>query len=91
MNAPGFIQRLRSAASVIARKFKGAVESFASNPADSPQEFDPKSTHPLYVKSLIPRSHFTKKGPGVRRSAQRAIAEMTRDQRQVAKAFGWIR
>ncbi len=90
MNAPGFIQRLRSAASVIARKFKGAVESFASNPADSPHIIDPKSTNPLYVKSLIPRSHFTKKGPGVRRSAQRAIAQMTPAQRQVAREYGWI-
>lgn len=89
MDAPGFLKRLRSDASIIARKFKGAVESFTGNPEDS-QEFDPKSPHPAVVKSILPRSHFTKKGPGVRRATERAIGQMTREQRRVAREHGWI-
>ena len=47
--------------------------------------------HPAVVKSLIPRSHFTKKGPGVRKSARQAFRAMTADQRATARRMGWMR
>jgi len=46
--------------------------------------------HPMRVLALIPRSHFTKTGPGVRANARRAFYEMTRDQRRTAVSRGWF-
>lgn len=82
-----FFGRMRSGASAVARMFKGAVEAFNSDN----KAFNPESTDPRWVRSLIPRSHFTKRGPGVRRSAQLAFASMTRGQRTVARFYGWLR
>lgn len=45
--------------------------------------------HPIVVKSKIPRSAFTKTGPGVRAELRRALLRMTVEQRLVAKNRGW--
>lgn len=46
---------------------------------------------PIIVKAMIPRSAFTKKGPGVRAQLREAVGKMTPDQRAVARRMGWIR
>lgn len=46
--------------------------------------------HPMRVLAQVPRSHFTKTGPGVRASARRAFYAMTRDQRRTAVSRGWF-
>lgn len=48
------------------------------------------STKPIVVKKLIPRSYFTKRGPGVEAEARAAFREMTQGQRLVAVGRGWL-
>jgi len=50
----------------------------------------PLSENPDLVKSLLPPSCFTKKGPGVTAQKNAAVARMTVAQRRVARRHGWI-
>ncbi len=50
-----------------------------------------KSTDPRVVKSLLPKSCFRKRGPGVEANFRRAYWQLTPAQREVARSFGWIR
>ena len=47
------------------------------------------STDPEFIKAQLPRSAFTKSGPGVRASLRNVLKGMTVEQRQVAYARGW--
>jgi len=60
-------------------------------PQDDIDAFNPNSADPDVVKALIPRSHFTKRGPGVRASAADAFSRMTSEQRATARRMGWLR
>ena len=44
----------------------------------------------LQIKQTIPDSWFTKSGPGVERTAQLAVQNLSRDDRVLAAAQGWI-
>lgn len=44
---------------------------------------------PGFVKALLPRSAFTKKGPGVRAALRDALMSMTPQQRQIAIDKDW--
>lgn len=51
---------------------------------------DPTVVDPLIIKAQIPRSHFTRKGPGVEKSARRAFAGFTAAQQHYACSRGWF-
>lgn len=44
---------------------------------------------PTLVKARLPRSAFTKKGPGVRASLRYTLKKMTVEQRKIAYENGW--
>jgi hypothetical protein len=48
-----------------------------------------ESNKPDIVKALVPPSSFRKTGPGVTASLRRALLEMTKEQRLVARANSW--
>lgn len=50
-----------------------------------------KIATPEIVKALLPRSAFTKSGPGVRDKIRSALATMTPNQRKLARRRGWDR
>lgn len=50
----------------------------------------PWTLNPDAIKRLLPRSGFTKKGPGVSANRRAALIRMTSEQRAVCRAHGWI-
>lgn len=89
-----FLGKLRSVAVNAARKLRDGMTRLGAATqtlnADV-QAFNPNSADPFMVKSQIPRSHFTKKGPGVDEAARQAFASMTPDQRETARRMGYLR
>ncbi len=51
---------------------------------------DPTVVDPFIIKALIPRSHFTKKGPGVSANARHAFSRLTGAQQHYACSRGWF-
>ena len=51
---------------------------------------DSGENDPQVIKAQIPRSWFTKKGPGRLKNARRAYAQMTVEQRKIAIDKGWL-
>ena len=84
-------EKMRRAATRAVDSFKRLGAAMQQlKPKDDLDAFNPNSPDPLVVKALIPRSHFTKKGPGVRASARAAFARMTSEQRATARRMGWL-
>src|ERR1041384_6184373 len=76
--------RLRRLTGKIARFVTGLI----SHPDDrAKQGLSPE--HPIVVRSLIPDSWFTKRGPGVEARARQAFRDMRPSQRVVAMTCGW--
>jgi len=44
----------------------------------------------LRVRRRLPQSWFTKRGPGVEREMQLALRTLTREERRLAVARGWV-
>jgi len=89
---PGLFAKLRAGAVKAAQglaRLKRSIHGLTPRTQQADSELP--DTHPLVVKSLIPRSHFTKRGPGVRASARQAFARMTSEQRATARRMGWLR
>lgn len=51
---------------------------------------DTTETDPAVIKAQIPKSWFTKKGPGRSRAAMIAYAQFTPAQRKIAVKKGWL-
>ena len=51
---------------------------------------DTSDEDPQVVKALIPKSWFTKKGPGRLKDAKSAYARMSVEQREIAIKKGWL-
>lgn len=84
--------KLRRAATRAADSFRRLGTAMQRlKPKDDIDAFNPNSADPEVVKALIPRSHFTKRGPGVRASAAEAFRRMTSEQRATARRMGWLR
>ena len=59
---------------------------------DKPTKVDPRAIQRrVPLKHLLPRTCFTKKGPGVVAATRRALAGMRRWERLYCKAMGWDR
>lgn len=50
-----------------------------------------RDPHPNFVKAQIPRSAFTRRGPGVVAELRRVLAGFTQEQRAVCRSRGWDR
>lgn len=59
-------------------------------PKGGQQGADPTVVDPLIIKAQIPRSHFTRKGPGVSKDALRVFAGFTGAQQDYACVRGWF-
>lgn len=77
-NPPSFLKRLTRRASAFLRK----LVSFKSELEDT--------LEPQLIKAMIPRSWFTKKGPGVTHDAREAFLRMTPAQQDIAIERGWL-
>lgn len=88
-------RKLRSAAvnaaANLAHDLRKKMQQLVNGTKTLPTSFDfpDDSPHPTRVKQLIPKSHFTKKGPGVSKEAHRCFIRMTHDQRATARRMGW--
>lgn len=81
----GLAKRTRTALASGLSRLTGATRKL-----DALQGFEQFSTHPAYVKRLLPSSCFTKRGPGVSANVRAALKRMTPAQRAVCRARGWI-
>lgn len=59
-------------------------------PGGGKEGADPTIVDPLIIKAQIPRSHFTRKGPGVDLAALRVFAKFTGAQQDFACSRGWF-
>lgn len=82
---PSFFKRAKRSASKLRDFALGLL-----NPGIGKKGADPTVVDPLIIKAQIPRSHFTKKGPGVEKAAQRVFARFTGAQQDYACTRGWF-
>lgn len=79
---PGALARLT-------KRFADFVRHLAGIGAHRTEQAGITPHAPVIVLAMIPRSHFTKTGPGVRAKSRRAFFKMTTAQRATAIAQGW--
>jgi hypothetical protein len=71
-----------------------AVRRFAgitNDAAEKVERFNVEVAPLLPIRYRIPRSSFTKTGPGVRAALRRVLVAMTPTDRLIARAKGWDR
>ncbi|KKM24000.1 hypothetical protein LCGC14_1609520 [marine sediment metagenome] len=69
------------------------LREFALNllfPGPGRKGADPTVVDPLIIKAQIPRSHFTRRGPGVEAAGREAFLKFTAAQQHYACWRGWF-
>jgi hypothetical protein len=82
---PSFFKRAKRSAAKLRDFALGLL-----NPGIGKKGADPTVVDPLIIKAQIPRSHFTRKGPGVEKQALRIFARFTGAQQHYACSRGWF-